>query len=183
MSEFQPAVDFLLSHESGELVANDNGRGVSKWGITYQTAKAIYPQCKPEDIARMDRDQAANFYRIHFWERYRIGLIQDQALANKAFDLLVNMGAGGIVFDPDPQNPDLKVSRLVDGALTILQRCAGVVVDGILGPESARVINLTNPTELLGAYCREAARHYQDLVQKNPALQKDLNGWLTRVNA
>lgn len=179
MSDFAPVIDVLLKDEGGVFVPEDNGRGASKWGITLATARQFYPQATADDIARMDRDQAANFYRIHYWQQCRIGLIQDQALATKVFDLLVNMGGGGWILSREKGTRELK-----DGAITLLQKCAGISsVDGILGPRTAQAVNGLDPQWLLKSFKQAACDHYQHLVLENPALATDLKGWLARVNA
>ena len=163
MSDFTAAVAVVLSHESGRLIFNDNGRVASKWGVTLQSAREFYPNCTAGDIARMDPQGASEFYRMAFWNRYGIGRIEDQALATRVFDLAVNMGGGT--------------------AIKLLQRAVGANDDGIMGPATLALVNGGAAAEILSTVKSEAEQHYRNLALANPALQKDLPGWPNRLNA
>lgn len=162
VSDFQTAIGPLLQREGSQFIANDNGRGSCKWGITRKTAREFYPNCSDDDIARMTPEQAEEFYRMHFWERYQIGRITDQALAERVFDMAVNMGGGT--------------------AVKMLQRVVGVKADGILGPHTAAMTNMTQPGEVIGGLKITARRHYEQLAAADPEKYgDDLPGWLNRL--
>jgi lysozyme family protein len=172
MSTFEAAIPTVLNHESGTVIWNDNGRGISKWGITHQTAREFYPNCSPDDILRMTPQSAAEFYRMAFWTRYNIGLIEDQELATRVLDLTVNMGAGGW-YEKEGQR------RFRDGGITLLQKVIGIVRDGIIGPATAAAVNAR--ADVLAMYKVAAEMHYRDLAASSPACAKDLQGWLNRL--
>ena len=92
----------------------------------------------------------------------RIGSIDDQCLANKVFDLTVNMGPA---------------------ALKLLQSTVQCAKDGVLGPISITQINARDPVELLAQYKELAARRYTQIAAGNPQLAGDLTGWLSRLNS
>src|SRR5215472_14605342 len=94
MASFVLFQEILLDHEGGAYVADDHGRGPSKWGITLQTAQGCEPGWTADTIQNLTRDQAAAFYEAHFWNRYNIGLLDSQEVANKVCDLAVNAGPG-----------------------------------------------------------------------------------------
>ncbi|MEN6532228.1 MAG: glycosyl hydrolase 108 family protein [Bryobacteraceae bacterium] len=163
MSTFEAAITVLLEHEGGRLIADDHGRGPSKWGVTLATAREIHPEWNGGDIARLTAERAAEFYRAQFWERYRIGLIDDQALATKLLDLAVNVGPGT--------------------AIKILQRSVGTAVDGALGPKTAEAANGLPAAEVLAEVRELAAAHYRQLAEEHPNLAACLPGWLARLKA
>jgi lysozyme family protein len=163
MSKFSAAITGLLANESGTLIENDNGRGPSKWGITWDTAEPLQPDWTEETIRGLTEGQATTFYYLHFWQKSNIGLIDDQALANKLLDLSVNMGA--------------------TSAIKLLQQAADVSpADGILGPATAKAVNALAQGGLVTKLRSVAEQHYLFLVKRNPALEKYLDGWLARLD-
>lgn len=173
MSDFSQAVKVLLEQEGSEFVSNDNGRGASKYGITLATYREYYPEATAEDIRTLTPETSTAFYQMAFWTRYRIGRIDDQTLATKMLNLVANMGAGGW---------SKRKRRLVEGAVTLLQKAVGVKQDGILGPESAAAVNARPANDLL-ANLRECAReHYKAIAEADPAKRGQLRGWLARLD-
>jgi lysozyme family protein len=90
-----------------------------------------------------------------------------QAVANKIFDLRVNMGL-----------------RAAD---TLAQQAAnnlvepGTTVDGMIGPDSVTTINSADPNEYLQELANLAIQRYQQIAAKNPKNQKFLAGWIARA--
>jgi|ERR1035437_3547787 lysozyme family protein len=100
------------------------------------------------------------FYLKNFW---RYDGLQDQEVADKVFDLSVNVG---------------KVH-----ALKILQQAVGTNQDGIYGPNTERLTNL-HPQGSLASIIRASAEQYHKaVVQTHPEDAKFLNGWLRRDEA
>jgi len=161
MSTFESAITPLLAHEGSTLVPEDNGRGPSKYGVTLKSAREFYPHWTAADIARLDPAGAAEFYRVAFWRRYGVGLIESQGVADKVLDLAVNIGGGT--------------------AVRLLQSAVGVKQDGLIGPKTARAVNATDPWRTLATLRVLAERHYRDLVARNPKLAPCLPGWLARL--
>lgn len=165
---FDYAVNVVLDHEGPGYVADDNGRGPSKWGITYETAAASGFMGKPEDIANLTRTQAAGFYRIQFWNPSRLYRISDRDLATKTFDLCVNLGSGTAI-------------KMLQEAANDMG--ASLSVDGVLGPATGNAINLLDPEVLLAGLRTKAEAHYRNLAASNPMYAKNLDGWLARLNS
>lgn len=174
MASFDPAVQLTLRNEGGFYHNQVTGEIVNH-GITLAFVKdsGYRAQADESFIRNLSQVQAAEIYRKYFWDRYRIGDIADQELANKVFDLTVNMGPGG---------------RTRDGGITLLQKavndCGGnCAVDGVLGPQSIAAINALDPVGLLAAYRNRAKARYEAIAAANSALTPNLSGWLTRLNA
>ena len=174
MADFEPAVTITLGNEGGFLHVQATGEIVNR-GITLKLVRnSGYKTDAGEDFIRnLSVEEASRIYRTYFWDRYHIGSISDQSLANKVFDLTVNMGAG---------------SAAHPGALTLLQTavnaCGGQCsVDGSLGPISIGQINALDAATLLARYKELAAERYRQIATGNAALAGDLPGWLRRLNA
>jgi lysozyme family protein len=163
MAEFQPAVAITLQNEGGFFHNTATGEIVNH-GVTLQFVRSSgYKSGADENFIRdLSAAEACAIYRTYFWDRFHIGSIDDQSLANKVFDLTVNMG---------PR------------ALRLLQSAGGCVVDGVLGPISIAHINALDPVKLLADYKELAARRYAQIAVGNPLLAGDLAGWLARLNS
>ena len=173
MAEFAPAVELTLQHEGGFFHNPVTGEVVNR-GITLTFIRSCgyNPTADEAFIQNLTLDQTYDIYRKYFWDRYNIGAIDDQNLANKVFDLTVNMGPGGGAHD---------------GALTLLQKavsdCGGhCAVDGNIGPQSIAQINAESPVQLLAAYRARAQERYREIAAADPKVAGDLNGWLARLN-
>ncbi len=174
MADFEPALELTLQHEGGFFHNPVTGEVVNR-GVTLKFVRDC-GYCTTADeafIRALTLDQTRDIYRKYFWDRYNIGAINDQDLANKVFDLTVNMGPGG---------------GSHEGALTLLQEAVNdsgghLTVDGKIGPQSIAQINSLDPVQLLAAYRERAKERYQQIAAANTDLSGNLNGWLTRLNA
>jgi type VI secretion system secreted protein VgrG len=171
MADFEPAVQLTLQNEGGFFHNSVTGEVVN-YGVTLTFASGCgYCSANDQDYIRnLTAQQAIDIYKKNFWDPHNLGSINDQSLANKAFDLTVNMGPG---------------NKNVEGALTLLQRavcdCGGnCTVDGILGPQSLAAINALNAAQLLTSYRARAKTRYEQIAQ-NPNLASNLPGWLARL--
>jgi lysozyme family protein len=171
MAEFQPAVLQTLQNEGGFFHNPVTGEVVN-FGVTLSFASGC-GLCATTDeafIKQMSEQQAMDIYKKHFWDAHNLGSINDQSVANKAFDLTVNMGPG---------------SANHEGALTLLQRavcdCGGSCdIDGQIGPRSIACINAADAAKLLAAYRARAKARYEQIAQ-DPKLAGNLSGWLARL--
>lgn len=171
MANFEPAVEQTLVNEGGFFHNQVTGEVVN-FGVTLSFASGC-GLCAANDLAfiqNMTQQQAMDIYKKHFWDAHNLGSINDQNVANKAFDLTVNMGPG---------------SAQHEGALTLLQRavcdCGGnCTIDGQIGQHSIACINAVNPVQLLAAYRARAKARYEQIAQ-DPKLANNLSGWLARL--
>lgn len=175
MSDPQPAISELLDDEGGAYTPDDHGRGPCRWGINLQSAREFFPHATAQDIETLTRERAAAWYQRCRWERYRIGLLEDQAVATKVFNMLVNLGAGGWVSEQGQR-------VLKDGALTLLQKTLDLPADGILGPATAKAANAADRAALLARYRAVLVQHYEDILKAHPEWENDRAGWLARAN-
>jgi len=165
-ADFKTAVAVVLKHEGGYLEDHDTGE-VSKFGLTAEFLRSIGLPHDRDSIRNLTEQQALDIYRVHWWEKYSFDRIQDQRVANKFFDLAVNVG---------PQ----RATRLLQQALN---RCgAQLAVDGLLGERTITAANHA-PGECVLDHMRTlAAEHYRSLAASNPKYLPYLKGWLERVS-
>lgn len=161
MANFEEAIPVILEHEGGLVDNPADPGGLTKYGIS----KASYPNV---DIANLTPEQAAEIYKQDWWNKYSYDRIVDQGVANKTFDLAVNMGASQ--------------------AHKILQQACGdagnpTTVDGELGPNTLAAVNASDPTTLVDYMRMHARDFYLNLVKRRPSSAVFLNGWLARANS
>jgi lysozyme family protein len=168
MAEFEPAVTITLQNEGGFFHNPVTGEIVNH-GITLKFVRnsGYKPDADASFIQNLSAGEASAIYQTYFWNRYSLGSIGDQSLANKVFDLSVNMGPAAF--------------KLLQSAVNA---CGGqCAVDGVLGPVSFAQINGIDPGKLLGEFKELAAERYQTIAEGNTELAGDLTGWLARLNS
>jgi lysozyme family protein len=169
LATFELAIPVVLRHEGG-LVDNPNDPGgITDYGISLRYLKTLGHDgdfdhdgvVGPNDIKVLTKDQACHIYQHYWWDRYQYGLFNCQNVATKTFDMAVNMGAVA--------------------AHKILQRALGTAnVDGIIGPETIRLVNNAS-TKLLDSMENQQAQYYKNLALSNPKFDEFLRGWLKRA--
>ena len=152
MADFNIAIETVLANEGGICNVSGDPGGLTNFGISQRSYPAVA-------IRSLTPATAAAIYHRDFWHYDEI---TNQALANKIFDMSVNMG---------------------HTAISILQRCVSVTPDGIWGPATCAATNAVDAAMpgLLDEYKMELANRYRNLVLANPALAQFLNGWLKRA--
>ena len=168
MADFEPAVAITLQHEGG-FYHNPVTGEIVNYGITlkFVQSSGYKPDADEAFIQNLSASQASAIYQTYFWDANHLGSIGDQSLANKAFDLTVNMGPAAL--------------KLLQSAVNA---CGGqCAVDGILGPVSIAQINGRDPAGLLAKFKEAAAERYRKIAEDNSKLAGDLSGWLTRLNS
>lgn len=156
--KFNKAVEKLLELEGGYVNDPADPGGETRFGIS----KRSYPDL---DIANLSRDEAIEIYHRDWWEKYGYGRIEYDRLAEKVFDLSVNMG-------PRKAHGFLQVAVILSGGEKIH-------ADGIIGPKTIAAVN-SHPhvRYLLARFKLLAIKHYVNLG--NPRF---LTGWIKRALA
>ena len=151
MADFDLAISNTLRNEGGYVNDPDDPGGETNFGI----CKRYYPEV---DIKNLTEAQAEAIYLRDFW---KFDGIVNQMLANKVFDMYVNIKHSAI--------------KILQGLLD------GLVVDGEYGPNTEKAVNAAKPFPLLVRYQEALEQHYRDVVAKNPKEEKFLDGWLRRA--
>lgn len=172
MSEFKLAIQPLLEIEGGESDKDDPG-GLTKFGITLTFLKAANIHINDDgiidekDIADLTIEDAISIYRVHWWEKFGYSHINDQAIANKVFEMAVNMGGG-------------QAHKLAQRACWAFGGIGTTDDDGILGEKTLKELNRWG-ADLLPVLKSEQANFYRLLAQKDIRIKNRLKGLLNRA--
>ncbi len=186
MSKFEFAIPLVMKHEGGLAYDPADPGGITNMGISLRFLSSLarlHPEIIPQldidknnllnsnDVKSINLEKATQLYYRYFWEPYGYKNITNQSLANKLFDLSVNLG------------PNI-AAKLLQKAYCQISPSTKLHIDGTLGKNSYQYINQLDKEQtnkLLTIFCKFAADYYQNLVKKHPILKKFLNGWLRRV--
>lgn len=161
MSEFLPAIAYVLANEGGYCNVPGDPGGETKYGI----CKRDHPDV---DIRNLTPEQADAIYRAQYW---CFDGIQSQAVATKLLDMAINMEGSGKCG---------AAIRIVQNAVSVqfpnILRC-----DGKFGPNTALMINRCDSARLLTDMAKLCLVHYADIVDHDPKLDKFLKGWTLRA--
>ncbi len=164
---FIHALEFVLQHEGGYVHDPRDPGGETNFGIS----KRSYPHL---DIKSLTREQAAEIYHRDYWSEIGADMLAP-AIAAQLFDHAVNAGVGRAV----------RVLQESINTACIIGR--PLVVDGILGPNTARAANTCctpgsdDLALIAGRICLERINYYLGITEHNAGLRVFLRGWLRRV--
>jgi len=122
----------------------------------------------PRDTALQMAEDTFKFSYFGAIRGYSI-IVQD--IANKWADLAFNESA---------KQATKIVQRAVNA--TVPNMLPLLDIDGLPGDQTIGRVNACEPERLLPAIKEKAKDYYMMLAATNPAKQKDLDGWLARVN-
>lgn len=152
---FDMAFDRLIGHEGGYVNHPNDPGGETNWGVTVAVARANGYAGSMKD---MPRDTAKEIYRRQYWDK-AMAESMPPAVGFQVFDAAVNHG--------------------MSQAAKFLQRAAGVVVDGVIGPKTLAAVNDRDAAALVFLFNAEREQFYTDL-KTWPTFGK---GWSRRVVA
>lgn len=162
MADFAKAVPLLDEAEGGEVNRQDDYGGHTKYGISTRE----FPQI---NLDTLTHDEAINLLKSHYWQPYRLDEINEQAIANLMFLLLVNM---------NPLNAGLIIQRAVNA-------CGrGIIIlklDGVIGSKTIQGINMLAPFWLNDRIRLEAIKYYLTLTDEDKSQIPNFRGWVRRA--
>lgn len=190
MADFEPAFQFVMQHEdasrSGKVTRDAGGR--TRFGI----AEKFHPGL-PEEFfsgpAAEALQEAEKIYRGEYWDRMRLGELESQQVANKIFDMAVNMGVHqAAVYAQRAVNGMMHAQVALpstngDAALVPLRPMFSLREDGVLGEKTVAAINAIEPSAFHLLLCNFSVQHYRQVAAANPSQSENLQGWLKRANA
>lgn len=177
MSEFEPAVEFVLSNEKG-LVDNFHDRGgITNHGISLRFLKSlsvetlkkygIFEEVSAQTIRDLTIDQAKKIYHDEFWVNAPFARIGNQEHANFIFDMAINMGVSPAI-------------KCVQRACWSVMKKRDLIDDGILGEKTLAAIQLCGFL-IMPPIRSERAGHYRLIAQNDSEQNNNLQGWLNRA--
>jgi lysozyme family protein len=169
MASFDPAIKMVLSHEGGYNDSTNDPGGATAFGISLRFYQQnISGKATAETIKNLSVHDANDIYYNYFWIPNRYAQIDSQKIADRIFDLAVNLGS-------------YIANELMQDAINILNPENAIVVDGIMGQHTIDAINSLPETSLYNQLIINATDYYKNIVKHNPHLESFLNGWLHRL--
>lgn len=183
MNNFNKAFEYLMSNETmlgknGQVISHyeDPATGeISNWGASLAWLKTVDPEATADTIRGLTRDAAHDLYEKYWWEKYKLDQLSSDNVAAKMLDICVNCG---------PVTGIKMLQEALNEPLT--DASEHLILDGIIGPKLIAAEAIDTETQsgeygLLAAIVSLLEDHYQAIVAKNPAQQKNLKTWLTRA--
>lgn len=178
MADFKIAFTNTLRFEdstlSGKVTVDAGGR--TRFGI----AARFHPDLPEEFFTGPAEDALAEAEKIEeagYWTAMRMDEILDQDVANKLFDMAVNMGV---------RQAGVLAQRAANGLLHDMPAAAGpgrLMEDGVIGAKTLGAINTLDPAIYVQALRDLSAALYRHIASVNPAQAVNLSGWLRRAEA
>ena len=180
MASFDEAVKNILVIEGGFVDNPNDPGGATNHGISLRFLQTIKDYELGDidndgdidyfDVAEMKVVEAKALYKKYWWDKYKYEDIPDQAVANKIFDMSVNMGAR-------------QAHRLLQRAINSTLGQIALVDDGFLGPMTSKGLQvaLQQPLALLVGLRAHQAGFYRFLVAQDSKYEEFLKGWLNRA--
>lgn len=163
-------IEIVLKHEGGLVNHPADPGGLTNRGITLATYQRYYPDKTAEDLKKMPKEKAVEFYRKHFYEKYSVDklpcCIQDIFL-----DMTINHGVG---------NASKILQRGINGT------GASIVVDGKVGKKTraaAEAAAKKDCQELREQINDSRQQFFNRIISNRPQMQVFARGWRNRVNS
>ena len=161
------AIRMALEHEGGYQAPDPaDPSSPSKFGVSQQE----YLAWTGETIANVENmleSEAKLYYLENFWHKGCYSALSEQSVADRYFDLSVNMGTH-------------QATKCLQRAVNVLYD-AGLTVDGICGLKTVKACNDCEPGLLLPALQAQAETVYEEIVVRHPERAKFKNGWISRL--
>ena len=153
--DFDTAFTKLLGHEGAYSNHPNDPGGETMWGITIAVARA---NGYTGAMRNMPVAVAKAIYRKDYWDRAKC----DQLPAEVRFDMF-----------------DMAVNSGVGFAARTLQKAAGAVVDGVIGPNTIKAAAAIDPARLVA----RINGHRLELMANLPTWATFGKGWARRIAA
>lgn len=171
---FANTLKFEDAHLSGKVTVDAGGR--TRFGI----AEKFHPDLPEEFFTGPAEDalaEAEQIERREYWDSMRLSGITDQSVANKLFDMGVNLGI---------RQASVLAQRAANALLQDTVRLDPVVrlsEDGVIGPKTLAAVNDLDPVRYVQLLRELSAQLYRHIASINPAQAVNLPGWLRRAEA
>lgn len=155
-------IDGIIEAE-GDFTDDPTDRGgATRWGVTQATLASW--RGKPvsvEDVRNLSITEAREILQDMYVKKPGFDRIASDILRDCLVDYGVNSGPSA--------------------AVKALQRCLGLKVDGVLGPETEKAANLKPGPWLSVKVVAQRIRHLGRIVTNDPAQAKFAAGWANRI--
>lgn len=169
---FKIALRETLNHEGGYTNDAYDSGGKTNYGITIGVARQNGYNGDMKDI---DMETVERIYKKCYWTPLKLDKLESQKVANKVFDIGVNMGIG-------------TSAKILQKTINILNKNQkkekNITVDGNIGRKSISALNKLLPHEekyvllILSAY---QAKKYIEICEKTETQERFIRGWIKRA--
>lgn len=149
----------ILAAEGGTANNSNDYGGLTRLGVS----KRQYPNL---NLRSLSEDQLYSILEKDYWNRYRLGEIENQTVANQCMLLFINM---------NPINAGKIIQAAVNGCGHDLK------LDGVVGSVTIRTLNYIPPFWLSDRIRTEATRYYLRLTDEDKTQIPNLRSWIRRV--
>lgn len=155
----------------GEFVNHPMDRGgPTKYGITFKTLSTYRGRgVTVDDVGFLTEVEAKKIYNDMFFENYKIHLLASQKIQLILFDQ-------GVLWGP------VTAIKKLQNVLNLNPFYSKLKVDGVLGPETIKKINLLNENDMGRKYLQRAQDDFVSFVVKDPSQLVFLRGWINRTH-
>lgn len=160
MAIFDKGIMDRIINVEGELTNNPEDKGgLTKWGIS----STSYPHLS---ISNLTKQEALSLYEKDYWDKYRLCEIVSQAIADKLFLLIVNIGGSNAI-------------KLIQEALYRQNR--SVNIDRIMGDNTLSAINKCLYWCLIDSMTVLECEYYLEIITNIPDQEIFFKGWIRRA--
>lgn len=166
MANHKLLAPIILKWEGGWANDPTDRGGMTMKGITMETF-ATYCRKKnramptPDELRNISQEDWFDIFKTMYWDRWHADAVSNQSVANILVDWVWASGVWGI---------------------KLPQRLLGVPDDGIVGPNTLKVLEVQNPAEFFDKVKAERLKFVDDIVSRKPEQVKFLKGWKNRIN-
>lgn len=168
MANFAPAIERTLGHEGGYVNDPNDKGGETNWGITKAVATASGYKGKMKDLTQ---SVAKSIYKKEYWDKLELDKVNNQVIAEIAFDIAVNMGVK-------------EASEMLQEMINFMTT-DNIDVDGDVGSETVKRLNkiITKRDNRLAVLLLSTLQgeHYLKCMRNREANEKYALGWLNRM--
>jgi len=173
MANFYLAVERVLKIEGKYSDRAADSGGKTNFGITWLTARSFGYLGLMKNLTK---GTAIDIYKKQFWDKLNLGLIDDQELAEKIFDINVNCGN--------------KVKKYLQRSLNVFNRYGvtwpDIKVDGKIGKITISTVNratksyMSKRNIIKSLNCLQGVRYIELAENKNRKDELNINGWFNK---
>ena len=140
----------------------DDHGGKTKYGISQKQ----YPDL---DIDNLTEDQAMAILEEDYWQKYHLEQIENQALANQIFFLIINVG------------PQYAIQIVQIAANVCGRGLMRLAIDGVMGSKTIQIVNSLADGWLSNRIRLEAISYYLQLTDHDKTQIRYFRGWVRRA--
>lgn len=162
MADFNLYASKLKELDKGFVEGYPGIKGASMMGVSLETYRKFYGRTKGiEDLKDISAAEWTHIIKTEYWDACHGDDIRNQSIAEIFIDWVVQSGTAGI---------------------RAFQRTQGMRADGIVGPNTLRILNSPNEEVIFNRLKSSRESYYRKLTMNYPSSYKLLRGWSNRLN-